>query len=171
LINCIVLIGLPGSGKTECAEVLATKLGWNWQDTDREIESKTGKSIPEIFEQSGESTFRAMETEIVAGMVSSNIARCVVSTGGGLPATPGNFDRLRQLGRIIYLSLPLETLAERVGDGSGRPLLTGQVNKNLQDLFNQRHPIYAQADITLDAADMSPDQAAEAIIKLLGMSK
>jgi shikimate kinase len=166
-----VLIGLPGSGKTECAEVLASKLGWNWQDTDREIERKTGSSIPDIFWKSGESAFRVMETELIAGMISANVGKCVVSTGGGLPASPGNFDLLRQLGRIVYLSLPLETLAERVGDGSGRPLLKGQVDQKLQDLFYQRHPIYAQADITLDASNMSPDQAAEAIIKLLGMSK
>jgi shikimate kinase len=158
---------MPGSGKSDCACALARRLGWSWMDTDSEIEKNEGRTIAEIFEQSGESTFRDLERQLLVHLLGSSPQNIVVSTGGGLPVTAGNWELLQRLGTIVYLEVPCDILATRVGDGTARPLLSGSVPDKLMDLLRAREPVYRQAQYIVDAAAGSPDDIADAIATMV----
>ena len=111
----IILIGMPGSGKSRIANLLADRLGRPCMEADAELEKAAGKSIPEIFEQEGEPGFRARETEILAAL--GKLSGIVLSTGGGCVTRPENYPLLHQNGTIFRLDRELDHLARE-----GRPL-------------------------------------------------
>ena len=136
----IVLIGMPGSGKTSLGKALAQKLDRRFEDTDLLVEKKAGRGIPEIFELDGEQAFRDMESS--AALELGAKTGLVISTGGGLVLRENNVAALKKNGIIVFLDRPPHTIPV----GGGRPLAKSK--EDLAALYKQRLPVYlAAADI------------------------
>lgn len=132
----VVLIGMPGCGKSTVGAALAQKLGKTFVDADAEIERRTGKAIPDIFAQEGEEAFRRYEADIIADLTRQN--RQVIACGGGVVKTPQNLHALRQNGPVLWVQRPIEKLAT-----AGRPLSKG--SEALRRMEHERLPLYRAA--------------------------
>ena len=142
----LVLIGMPGSGKSTIGRLLAERLGMEFADTDAMIESSRG-AIPDIFEIEGETAFRSYENE--AAEAAAAMRNTVLSTGGGIVLDARNMEALGASGVIAFLDRPLETLLEDT-DTSGRPLLAGG-REAIERLYCERLHLYKRyADIVPD---------------------
>ncbi len=151
----IVIIGMPGVGKTSVAEAVAQKLGRKCIDIDTEIVKAHG-DIPKIFEREGEKAFRAYEKEAVVKAAEESAV--VIATGGGSLLDPENTRALKATGTLYWITRPLESLAT-----DGRPLSKGGI-ETLRKLYEERKDIYAAAaDETLE--NKTIDTAAEEIIR------
>lgn len=148
----IFLIGMPGSGKTSIGKQLAEKLQLPFFDTDEIISSLESKSIPEIFEASGESYFRTLESDL---MNHWKLHHAVVATGGGLPAHGDLMEVLNNLGTTIWLKTPMKKLEERLTnvDLGDRPLFQNStdISKTIKTMLQARKPFYNQAKIRINA--------------------
>lgn len=133
----IVLIGMPGAGKTTIGGILANNLSMKFCDIDKYIEEKTGKTISEIF-QDGEDAFRYIEREVVKEL--SGEAKMVIATGGGVIKDHKNMEKLRENGLIFFINRPLENIMGDI-DIETRPLLKDD-KERLYDLFDERYPLY-----------------------------
>ncbi len=138
----IVLIGMPGCGKSMIGKRLAATLDREWIDIDAEIVKAAGKPIPEIFQQDGEAAFRRLETQCVAQ--AGKKSGCVISTGGGVVTRPENRDLLRQNSTVVYIWRQMtKTYREQLGLGKekaqSRPLL---IQHSPDELERQRRPLY-----------------------------
>jgi shikimate dehydrogenase len=129
----VVLIGMPGSGKSAFGKKLAKKISRTFVDLDKEIVTLAGKSIPEIFLEDGESHFRALETQIALEFGKQN--SLVISTGGGVLLNQTNALALKQNGKMIFIDRPIPQLAT-----DGRPLSSNQTA--LEEMEKVRRPIY-----------------------------
>lgn len=134
-VSNIVLIGMPGSGKTTIGKILSKKTGMEFIDSDNEIEKLSGKKIPDIILNDGEVAFRALETNTLTELTKKS--GCIIATGGGAVLSPYNRYLLKQNGVCIYIKRDLENLST-----AGRPLSSGGTEK-LKELFNVRNPIYS----------------------------
>ena len=169
----VVLIGLRGTGKSTCGQLLAGRLGWLFIDTDEVVQERAGKSIREIFDEGGEALFRQLETEAVRQ--AARHEQAVIASGGGSVLDPENVTDMRRQGFVIHLSAPPEELWRRTeGDvktAAQRPkLISGRVNgaKELEQLMLKRSAAYAAArDTELSVSDRSPEQVVEAMLLLL----
>lgn len=150
----IALAGMPGSGKSTIARLLADRLGRGLADTDVEIARHVGMSIPRIFAERGEAWFRAAEREVVREV--ARYEDLVIALGGGAVLDDANLTDLLLTGIVVHLDVPVEVLVERLatdGDGDERPLLAGDLPERLRELHTRRAPAYAEAaDVVIDAA-------------------
>ena len=161
-MESIMLIGMPGCGKSAIGKILADKLSRRFYDADAVIEAQAGISIPEIFARDGESGFRKLETEVLADLGKQSAA--VISTGGGCITRPDNYRHLHLNSKIIWIKRSIDTLAT-----DGRPL--SQVNK-LTDLYAQRKPLYtAYCDYSIDNDGTLEDAVAQILQLLKGESQ
>ena len=137
----IVLIGMPGCGKTTIGKVLAQRTGKRFVDTDAYIQEMTGKSIPAIFAEEGEAAFRNYETEVIKNL--SKESGLVIATGGGCVTQNRNYSPLHQNSTIVWIHRPLHLLS-----AEGRPL---SLKTNPEEMFMHRKPLYeAFADFSID---------------------
>jgi shikimate kinase len=158
----LVLIGFMGTGKTSVGRVVAHNLGFDFIDTDEEIQSRTGCSITEIFAKYNEPAFRSLERQIVNELAARE--KVVISTGGGLPTEPGNLDALKAHSLVICLWLPPEKIWERVRHQSHRPLLQDpDPQKKIRDLLAAREPFYRQADVLINTDQRTPREVVQQI--------
>ncbi len=128
----IILVGMPGCGKTTVGKALAEHYGRKLVDTDELIVQKAGKSIPDIFAEQGEKGFRAIEAEVVREVGKEK--ELVIATGGGVIVTPENYDALRQNGTVIFINRNIDVLPK-----DGRPL---SLQNDLRDMYEKRLPLY-----------------------------
>ena len=153
----IVLIGMPGCGKSTVGKLLAEKLQQDFVDADTAIEAEAGLSIPAIFSQSGESTFRTLETKVLEKL--GTRTGTVIATGGGCVTVSQNYNHLHQNGFIVWLKRDINTLPTE-----GRPLSS---KSTLHTLYETRKPLYEQfCDIAVDNNDQ-PEIAVENILTAL----
>lgn len=156
----IVLIGMPGSGKTTVGTLLARRTGRTLIDTDETVVKATGRTIPQIFAEEGESAFRAYERDAIRSV--STASAQIVATGGGAVLDPQNVDALRQNGKLIFLDRPPEELIPT----ADRPLAS--TVDAIRRRYAERLPLYrAAADLTVHSR--SPQEAADQIIEALGL--
>ncbi len=148
----IFLIGMPGSGKSTAGRQLASTLRTTFVDLDHEIEKQEQRSIPEIFSQSGEDYFRQVESKLLNQFAVSGES-FVMATGGGAPVFYSGIDVINQNGISIFLDVPLETLVNRTGKRSTRPLLQNtseeELRMKLGKILDTRLETYRKAKITL----------------------
>lgn len=157
----LVLIGMPGSGKSTIGRLLARLTGKRFVDMDAEIEKRASMTIPEIFRQYGEKRFRDLESEAAADLGKER--SLVISTGGGTVLRTENVDALRQNGRLIHVKRPVTNLPM-----DGRPLSKDM--EALQRMEQKRLPIYeASADMTFDnSVNCSEDDLAARLASFIG---
>ncbi len=159
----IVLVGLMGAGKSSIGKRLAQRLGLNFIDADKEIESAAGCSIEEIFERLGEAAFRDGERRVILRLLDD--PPHVLATGGGAFMDPVIRARVKETSLSVWLHADLELLVRRVGRRNNRPLLkTGNTREILSRLMEVRYPIYAEADIRVDSQDGPPEQTVQKVI-------
>jgi chorismate synthase len=163
----LLLVGMMGAGKTTTGRLVAERLGWDYLDSDAQVQAETGRSVPEILERDGEAAFRRQEAHALRVALSGR-APVVVSVAGGAVLDPANRAALRGAGTVIWLRARPETLAGRVGGGEGRPLLGDDPPAALKRLEAVRRPFYAQvADHVVDVDELGAAQVAERVVGLL----
>lgn len=140
----IFLIGPMGSGKTTIGKLLAASIGYEFVDSDREIELRTGVSIPTIFDYEGEEGFRERETQVIDEL--SQRDRIVLATGGGAVLRPQNRAVLHERGFVVYLKVSVRVQLMRTARDRNRPLLqTENPRKTLTEMAKLRAPLYEEA--------------------------
>jgi shikimate kinase len=163
----LYLIGFMGTGKTTVGRSLANVLGWSFFDVDSEIEKREHRAVCEIFAQSGEEQFRALESSTLVRLV-RNVQSghpCVIATGGGAFGQLKNWEIVENNGVTIWLDCPLETIESRIGPGDKtRPLSLDRVK--MRELYELRRPLYARADFRIDADCEEPSIVLEQIRNL-----
>jgi len=161
----IFLVGPMGVGKTTIGRQLASILDYEFLDSDREIEQRTGASIPWIFDMEGEEGFRRREQAIIDELTAR--PGIVLATGGGAVIKPENRDHLKQRGIVVYLKAELDELLARTRNDKNRPLLqTEDPRARLQVLLEQREPWYLEiADIVFDTQHQNIKTAAKTLQK------
>ncbi|WP_426350744.1 shikimate kinase [Alloiococcus sp. CFN-8] len=152
----IVLVGMPGSGKSTIGAALAKATGKELIETDLLVEEHEGKTIPEIFEEKGEAYFREVEKAMVAS--AGKRSGAIISTGGGVILNKENLDPLRQNGQIYFIQRPIESLSR-----DGRPL--SKSTEALKDMYKIRLPLYKSFSNTVVNNYTTITEAAEEIIK------
>jgi shikimate kinase len=163
----ILLVGMMGAGKTTTGQLLARRLGWGYRDSDADVETATGLTVPELFTRDGEAAFRRAEAEVLA-VACAEPASSVVSVAGGAVLSETNRRLVAAGGIVVWLRARPETLAARVGDGSGRPLLGDDPAEAIVRLNDVRAPLYAEvADVVLDVDDLDAETVADRIIDAL----
>ena len=160
----VVLVGLPGAGKSKVGRLLAERLGVDHIDTDALVVEREGRPIADIFATDGEAAFRVMETEAVAEALS---LEAVVSLGGGAAATPAVRDLLS--GRtVVYIDAPHDELVRRTASKNHRPLLAQDPSGTLARLRTEREPHYrAVATIVVESGPGPIDDVVTAIAQQL----
>ena len=161
----VVLVGPMGAGKTTVAGILAERLGVPVRDTDEDVEASEGRPISEIFVDSGEEHFRTLERAAVAAALASHDG--VLALGGGAVLDPATRDLLAEH-TVVFLRVGLSDAVKRVGLGSARPLLLGNVRGRIKALMDERAPVYESvATHTVTTDDRTPAEVAEEILELL----
>jgi shikimate kinase len=162
----IVLVGLMGAGKSKVGRRLALRLGLPFSDSDPEIEAAAGESIEEIFANRGEQVFRDGERRVIARLLAQPVQ--VLATGGGAFMDPMTRSLIGRRGVSLWLRADLDTLVARVLRRNDRPLLKrGDPRVILAELMERRHPIYAEADLTVDSGAGSPEVTVNRVIAAL----
>jgi shikimate kinase len=163
----IVLVGLMGAGKTSVGRRLAKLLKAPFVDADEEIVAAAGMSIADIFESFGEAAFRDLERRVVARLLDEPPR--VIALGGGAFVDPETRARVKATARSIWLRADLDTLAKRtIRRQVVRPLLMADDPRLvLARLMEQRHPLYAEADLVVDSTQESPELVAARVRSLL----
>lgn len=161
----IVLVGVPGAGKTTVGKLLAESLKQEFFDSDQVIESQAGKSVSDIFTQDGESVFRTLEHDVIIQLLQSRNG--VLALGGG---ALGNTDTRNAVkgATTIWLVAGLSQAVDRVGMNRNRPLLLGNVRGQLAELMTAREPLYKEvATIVVDTSKLSPGEVVSHILSEL----
>jgi shikimate kinase len=162
----IVLVGLMGAGKTCIGKRLAQDLGLPFVDADHEIEEAAGCTIPEIFAKHGEAAFRDGERRVIARLLDN--PPHVLATGGGAFIDPTTRAKIAEKGVSIWLRASIDILMRRTARRNNRPLLKkGSRRETLERLIEERYPVYAEADITVDSADAPPEVTVERVMTAL----
>jgi len=162
----IVLVGMMGAGKSSVGRKLAGRLALAFVDADTEIEAAAGMSIPDIFETRGEAEFRAGETRVIARLLENGPQ--VLATGGGAFMNPETRAAIRAIGISVWLRADFDVLLKRIKRRSDRPLLkTQDPAATLRSLIEQRYPVYAEADLTIESRDVLHDVIVDEILDAL----
>ncbi len=160
----IILIGMPGVGKSTCGVLLAKATGRGFIDTDVYIQVGTGRGLQEIIDAEGLDAFRRIEEQYILCLECKN---SVVATGGSVVYSPPAMAHLKAAGRVVFLDLPLADIVKRISDLDVRGIVMAK-GQSLSSLYAERIPLYRQyADITIDCQGLNQDQVVGAILARL----
>jgi len=160
----IVLIGMPGSGKSTIGIILAKRTSHDFIDTDVLIQHVEHRSLQDILDQEGYLRLREIEASVLQGI---NVENHVISTGGSAVYSDAAMQHLRKHGSCIYLDVSVATLRQRITDYETRGIAK-RPDQSFADLFRERTLLYRQyADLVIDGDSMTQDQICDAIIKQL----
>lgn len=161
----IVLIGMPGAGKSTVGVVLAKRLGMSFMDSDLVIQEQEGRTLHEIIEQQGTDGFLVIEDQVNAAI---NPKNTVIATGGSVVYGSNAMEHLSEIGTVCYLKLSYESIRDRLGDLAQR----GVVLKNgqtLMDLYNERTPLYEKyAKLVIDCENKNIREVVGEIARIMG---
>lgn len=161
----IILVGFMGTGKTTIATKLANRLNVRYVSTDDMIEKKEGRTINEIFTDSGEDYFRDVESAVVRE--ASGMTNVVIDAGGGAVIREENMANFRSNGIVICLTADEGSILERTKKYKHRPLLNVEDPKRkIKDLLAKRAPFYAKADHCIDTGKLTIRQVVDEIVKI-----
>jgi shikimate kinase len=160
----VVLVGMMGAGKSSVGRRLAGRLGIPFIDADVEIEKAAGMTIAEIFTSQGEPYFRAGEARVIARLLDGGPQ--VLATGGGAFMNPETRATIRARGISVWLRATLEVLSRRIKRRGDRPLLkNSDPAETLRRLIDERYPVYAEADFTVESRDVPHDTIVDEIVE------
>lgn len=162
----IVLIGMPGAGKSTLGIVLAKIMCYKFVDADLLIQESCDKSLQRLIDTLGPDAFLEIENQVLSEM---KFEHSIISTGGSAIYSDAAMEHLSQIGRIVYLKISFEELKERLADFSDRGVvMKGGIGMSLRDLYDERLPLYEKyADITVDVDDLSITAAARKVAHAL----
>lgn len=161
----IVLIGMPGAGKSTVGVVLAKRLGYRFLDSDLVIQETYGKLLHELIEEHGVDGFLEIEEWINSGL---DCDRCVIATGGSAVYGQKAMKHLGQIASVVYLKLPYAEIEERLGDLNSRGV-TVRPGQTLRDLYDERAPLYEKyADVTVECGGLPIREIVERIERACG---
>ena len=165
-MNNLILIGMPGSGKSTVGVVLAKMTGYRFLDSDLVIQETDGRLLSEIIEQEGTEGFLAIEDRINTTI---DCSRTIIATGGSAVFGENAMRHFKEIGTVIYLKLSYEELTRRLGDLQGRGVAM-QAGQTLRDVYDQRIPLYEKyADITIEETGLGIEHTARAIRAAAGI--
>lgn len=158
----IVLIGMPGVGKSTIGVVLAKKLGYSFVDSDLVIQDKYGKLLHELIEEHGVEGFWQIENDVNASL---ELHKSIIATGGSAVYGEDAMEHLRRIGTVVYLQLSCEEIAERLGDLTARGV-TLRSGQSLEDLYAERVPLYEKyAHVAVDCTGKMLREVVEDVAK------
>jgi shikimate kinase len=161
----LILVGLPGAGKTTVGRLVAENLGTALVDIDATIVRKMQMPIASIFGAHGEAAFRKMESEAMAAALGGPPS--VISPGGGWVAQPGALETARPNSYLVYLKAMISTIGKRTSGDGTRPILVGEDPfEVLRTLLKEREPFYLQADAEVKSDLHTPEQVAAEVVAL-----
>lgn len=163
----VFLLGFMGCGKTTTGQLLAQRLGWTFFDLDGEIERRQGRTINQIFAESGEPYFRQVEHQLLEESLQTADPRpSVIALGGGTFAQPDNLEIIHSSSGIsVWLDCPLDELRRRCRDATHRPLFRDAAH--FEHLYRQRLPYYERADFRVDSGRRDPKAVVEEIVRCI----
>ena len=160
----IILIGMPGAGKSTTGVLLAKALSHEFVDIDLLIQAADGRRLQEMIDSGGLDDFLALEERHVLAL---NVQGAVIATGGSVVYSEKAMRHLKQRGTVVYLQLPLSHLEARITDMDSRGVVIAPW-QNLADLYHERLPLYEHfADITIDCAGLSHGHVLQVILQAL----
>ncbi len=158
----IVLIGMPGSGKSAIGPMLAQLASMDFIDTDSLIRASEGRSLQDIVDANGHMALREIEERVLLGVSHQDH---VIATGGSAVYSRAGMEHLRSMGAIVFLHVDLETLTSRIKDYETRGLAKAP-GQTLEDLFRERAALYRRyADLTIECASLDPESICRTIIE------
>ncbi len=160
----IILTGFMGTGKTVTGRVLAERTGLELVDMDSIIETRQGKTIPEIFAQDGEAAFRAMERALVQELAQRD--GLIISTGGGIVLNPDNIADFEKTGLAVCLKASPEEIFRRVEADTTRPLLNGDKRAQIEAILAERKPLYDAVAHGIATDGLTTEETAGQILAL-----
>jgi shikimate kinase len=162
----VYLVGMPGAGKSVVGKELAGRLGVPFVDLDRQIERSSGKRVADIFSETGEAAFRALEAAALTDASTHDPG--VVACGGGVVLEPANRITLRNTGIAVFLDVALPQLMSRVQPAADRPLIRS--DGDMARLLAEREPLYREFAAHVVDGSGTPQEVAEAIVEELRWS-
>ena len=179
LTESVFLIGFSGSGKSTVGRLLAGRCRVRFVDVDQLIAKREGKTIPEVFTERGERSFRSIEARTIREVIDSSTRPIVAALGGGAFQSRSNRDLIASAGTSVYLSCSQRELARRLAGNDDRPLLNvrraGQSRRDaksarIKDLLTRRKPAYERADIRVSTTGRTPEEVVRRIVAKLEQS-
>ncbi len=159
----IVLIGMPGVGKSTVGVILAKVLGYQFVDADLVIQKEEGKLLHEIIEEVGTDGFIEVENRVNSSL---DVEHSIIATGGSVVYGKEAMEHLKEIGTIVYLRLPFEVLNRRLHDIKGRGVVLKD-GQTLEDLYAERTPLYEKyADVVVDEYQLNVEETVEKILDL-----
>lgn len=162
--NNVILIGMPGSGKTTVGTEISEKIGYGYIDSDSVIVAREGKRLNEIIEEVGREGFLDIEAKVNSELCAD---RCVIATGGSVIYRDYAMQKLKEMGTVVYLKLPYAVIEARLGDLKKRGVALKD-GFTLKDLYNERTPLYEKyADIVVELHGQPISESVDEVIKAL----
>jgi shikimate kinase len=156
----IILIGMPGAGKSTVGVLLAKRLGYQFVDTDLLLQTQQNRRLQQIIAENGLDAFKRLEEEILCNLQASH---SVVATGGSAVYSQRAMARLKQLGLLVFIDIPLAVLLQRVNDMDSRGLVIGP-DETYEDLYRERQPLYRKyAEVTIEGGGLTVESIAAII--------
>ena len=160
--NNIVLVGMPGVGKSTVGVILAKVLGYQFLDADLVIQQQEGKLLKEIIAEVGTEGFIEVENRVNAGITCS---KTIIATGGSVVYGKEAMEHLKEIGIVVYLKVPYETIEKRLSDIKGRGVVLKH-GQTLYDLYMERTPLYEKyADVSVNEDGLGVEQTVELLIE------
>lgn len=164
----VVLIGMPGSGKSTVGVLLAKRLGLGFIDTDLLIQEEAGRTLQEIIDGDGYQALRRIEEQVLLKL---DVRRQVISTGGSAVYSAPAMAHLKAGGVVVFLDIPLEVVLERIGDHSARGI-SRRPDQSLEELFSERFELYSRvADIAIDCVGRNQEGVCDAVLAALAQAR
>jgi len=164
----VVLIGMPGCGKSTVGVLLAKRMGLGFIDTDLLIQQDAGRTLQDIVDGDGYQALRRIEEQVLLNL---NVRRQVISTGGSAVYSEPAMQHLKADAVVVFLDIPLEVVLERIGDYSARGI-SRRPDQSLEDLFNERFELYSRlAEITIDCVGRNHEEVCDAVLDALALTR
>lgn len=162
--NNIVLIGMPGVGKSTVGVILAKVLGYQFLDADLVIQEQEGKLLHEIIEEKGTDGFIRVENRVNASL---DTDKTIIATGGSVVYGTEAMEHLKEIGQVVYLEVSFEELEKRLADIKGRGVVL-RPGQTLKDLYLERTPLYEKyADVTVNEEGLGVEETVDALVQKL----
>ncbi|HEY9118466.1 MAG TPA: shikimate kinase [Marinobacter sp.] len=164
----IVLIGMPGSGKSTVGVLLAKRLGLGFTDTDLLIQQEAGRTLQDIVDHDGYQALRRIEEQVLLKL---EVRRQVISTGGSAVYSDAAMQHLKADADVVFLNIPLDVVLERIGDYGARGI-SRRPDQSLEELFTERLALYyAVADITIECVGRNQEEVCDAVVSARALAR